>query len=198
MPVYVYRLSQWIEKRFNAKGGNVITDIDPAGRLVIPWQVGVEERYLQGWNRFAVVTSQAAVAANFSRIRIRNPGGSNVIVVLEQIAANVGTQDTVLVTWGPVAADLTTLTNVAASRMDPRGNPQPSAIVSAQAGASGGNPNLERNVVSSSTVDFINNPDQEIPILPGQTVDLQAVTANNAMTVTFMWRERALELSELT
>lgn len=200
MSVYIYRLSQWIEKRFNAKGGNVITDIDQIARAIVPWQVGVEERYLQSWNRYAVVVNQAAVAANNSRARIRNPVGSNVIIVIEKIDYfNFTGADSALVTWGAVTTDLTSLVTVTFTRMDPRGNPQPTAIVSQAAQAAGGQAFLQGGASGTNVnFSFIQNPDQQITVLPGQAVDVQASTVNTSMVISFMWRERALELSELT
>lgn len=192
------RWSRRVERYFNIKGGGGLMDVEQALRMTLSFATGVEERYLEGWNRFAVVTTVAAVAANFSRVRIRNPVGSNVVVVLEQLAANVSTQDTVLVTWGPTVTDLTTLTTLTSTRMDPRGNATPTAIVSGNAQAAGGQAFLQRVVPTTATVDFVQNSDQEIPILPGQVVDIQDLAANITLAVTLMWRERALEASELT
>lgn len=199
MSVYIYRLSQWIEKKFNAKGGNVITDFEQAARAVLPLPIGVEERYLQGWNRFAIVVNIGPVAAQFSDTQIRNPANSNVIVVVEQITCNSSVGDNPFVAWGSSVTDFTTVVSLAFTRMDPRGNPQPTAIVSKQTSVGiVGVPQLQRNVQSTGSVDFINNVDQQIPVLPGQALDVNAQTANTNLIVSYMWRERALELSELT
>lgn len=203
MPAYIYRVSQWLEKRFNAKGGQVITDLDPRLGVEMTFPSGVEDRYLQGWNRFAVATNVAALAANFGRARIRNPGGSNVIAVLEMLSIlEVGAgavAETPIATWGAVTTDLTNLVGLTFTRMDPRGNPTPTVIVSFVAQAAGGQALLQKGItVAGGTVEFIQNPNQEIPILPGQAVDLQSSTANTQAIMSFMWRERALELSELT
>lgn len=198
MPAYIYRVSQWLEKRFNAKGGQVITDLDPSLGVEMSFPSGVEDRYLQGWNRFAVAVTVTAVAAQNSRVRFRNPAGSNTIAVLEQLAVTSTVLDSPLVTWGAVNTDLLTLTTLTFTRMDPRGNPTPTSVVSSNQQATGGQAFLQRDVAANSTIDYINNTDQEIPNLPGQAVDIQANTANTQIIVTLMWRERALELSELT
>lgn len=198
MPLYTYRLSQWIEKRFNAKGGNVITDIETVARAILQFPSGVEDRYLQSWNRYGVIANQAAVAAQNSRVRIRNPVASNVILVLEQLACFTSGPDNPLVTWGPTTTDLATLVVMTSTRMDPRGNPQPTAIVSNNAQAAGGQAFLQRPSGTTFTTDFINGSDQQIPVLPGQVVDIQATNVNVGLDVSFIWRERALEPSELT
>lgn len=200
MPAYIYRVSQWLEKRFNAKGGNVITDLDPSLGVEMSFPSGVEDRYLQGWNRFAVFVAVAAGGAgNFSRVRIRNPVASNVILVIEQLTVSaITTADFPFVTWGATTTDLVALATLTFTRIDPRGNPQPTAIVSSASQAAGGVAFLQRNIAANATADYINNVDQELPILPGQVIDVQAGTANQQTNVTFMWRERALELSELT
>lgn len=190
-----------MQKLFYIQSGGPasIYTVDPAIQTVLQADKGVDHRYLEGWNRFAVVAAQTAVAAQFSRVRIRNPVASNVIIVLEQLSVFESTADNPLVTWGATVTDLATLISLTFTRMDPRGNPQPSAIISVNAQAAGGQALLQRPL-SSGTVsqDFINNPNQEIPILPGQVVDIQAGIVNLALFATLMWRERVLEASELT
>lgn len=195
------RWSRYVERYFNIKGGGGLYDVEQTLRLGLLFQSGAEDRYLQGWNRFAVVASQTAVAAQFARTRIRNPVGSNVIAVLEQICyfSTTATADTPFVTYGAATTDLTTLIGLTFTRMDPRGSPQPTSIVSTNQQAAGGQALLQRGITGANVnVDYINSTDQQIPILPGQVVDVQANTANTASTVTFIWRERALEASELT
>lgn len=180
------------------KGGGGLMDVEQALRMVLSFATGVEERYLEGWNRFAIVVNQPAVAAQFSRTRIRNPVGSNMVAVLEQLSYTSGSLDVPFVTYGATTTDLSSLVTVTFSRMDPRGSPQPTAILSQAAQASGGTPFLQRSILANTNLDFINTVDQEIPILPGQVVDTQANAANVNSIVTYIWRERALEASELT
>lgn len=195
--VWLGRFSRWVEKWLNIKGGPALVDLDPQARVVFPYSIGVEDRYLQGWNRFAVVANVAAVSAQFSRARIRNPVGSNVMIVIEQLTIDSSVADTPLVTWGATTTDLTTLVTLTFTRMDPRGNPQPTAIVSFNQQASGGQALLQRGVAAALSTDYITNQDTQIPILPGQVVDVQAFAANTTLLVSFMWRERPMESSEL-
>lgn len=179
-------------------GPATIYTVDPAVQVTLAADKGVDSRYLEGWNRYAIAVVVNALAANFSRTRIRNPPGSGIIAVLEQISYSPGTgADTPIIAYGATVTDLATLSTLTFSRMDPRGNPQPTCIVSGNAQAAGGIPNLQRSVSSGATTDFITNPDQEIPLLSGQVIDVQSNVANTQSIVTFMWRERVLEQSEL-
>lgn len=196
--VWLGRFNRALEKLFNVKGGPTVVDVNHQVQAMIGLDRGVDQRYLEGWNRFASVAAVAALAANFARARIRNPPGSNVILVLEQLNVMETAPDTPLVTWGATITDLANLVSITFSRMDPRGNPQPTAIVSQNSQAAGGLVFMQRAVGSTLNADFINYSDQQIPVLPGQVVDVGAQVANQAMQVGFMWRERALESSELT
>lgn len=196
--VYLGRFNRWIEKLFNVKGGPTVVDVSHQVMSMLSLDKGVDHRYLEGWNRFAVVANQPAVAAQFSRFRIRNPAGSNMVAVIEQIFVFEAASDQAFVAWGAVTSDLANLVTLTFTRMDPRGNPQPVSIVSINAQAGGGQPLLQRPVTATAGTDFINDPNQEIPNLPGQAVDIQAQVANQPLVTTIMWRERPLESSELT
>lgn len=194
------RFNRWVEKFYNVKGGPTVVDVNHQVMQTLAIDKGVDHRYLEGWNRFAVVQVIAAVAAQASRFRIRNPAGSNVITIIEQLNCFVttGATDDPFVTWGAVTTDLANLTTLTFTRMDPRGNPQPTNIVSFNQQAAGGQALLNRIMPVGSNIDFINYPDQQIPNLPGQAVDVQSQVLNQQLVVGIMWRERALESSELT
>lgn len=179
------------------KGGGGLMDVDQSIQPILPFFNGVEDRYAQGWNRFAVVTNVAAVAAAFPRSRMRNTAGSNVVIVVEHLIY-FSAADQPIVTWGATTTDLTNLAVLSFTRMDPRGNPTPTAIVSFISQAAGGQPLLQKSILAGTSCDFILNPDQQIPILPGQAVDVQGNVANTQAIVSWMWRERAMEASELT
>lgn len=198
--VWLGRFSRWVEKLLNIKGGPALVDLSASVMPTLALDKGVDHRYLEGWNRFAVLATQAAVAAQTSRFRIRNPTTSNVIIVLEQLAVYApvgGTADTPFVTWGAAVGDLGTLVTLSFARMDPRGQPTPTGIVSVTAGTSTGQAFLARTIAVNANADFITSVDQEIPILPGQVVDVDSSNVNIPLNVNVMWRERALESSEL-
>ena len=86
-------------------------------------------------------------------------------------------------------------------RLDARGNPTSSLIISSNSGsvatpASPGSTKIEGGVPVSGTYEFLQFEDQEIPILPGDVVDVFIGTAAVQMDVSWIWRERFLEDSE--
>lgn len=197
--VWLGRFSRWVEKVFNAKGGPVLVDVAPSVQPVLSLDKGVDQRYLEGWNRFSVVAATTAVAANFGRVRLRNPTGSNVIVVIEQITVTpIAGADNPIVTWGATTSDLIGPVTLSFTRIDPRGNPTPTLIITTNQQAAGGQPLMQRGTASGIATDFINNVDQQLVNLPGQAIDIQIGTANLQANTSIMWRERALEQSELT
>lgn len=175
-------------------------DVEQAIRLGLLFQSGVEDRYLQGWNRFINSFAIAAVAAQFGNIKMRNPVGSNVVAVLERLTW-IAAGDNPQMGFGATTTDLTSIVVNTFSRLDPRGSPQPTLILSQQATATvftGPVYVVSAGNTGGSNGEFIGNPDTQIPILPGQAVQVQSVVANQLATAAVMWRERALEASELT
>lgn len=200
--VYIARLSSWLEKRWNTKGSPVVTDIEPALRVTAAWPVGNEDRYLQGYNRFCTASQQAAVAAQFAAEQLRNPAGSNVIAVLERIVFFESAADQInLSRASNNPADLTTPINAPAP-IDSRSLGNSALILSKQSLVSVTDLGLgiQTGAVSAANIgyDFVISLNQEYTLLPGQALRMCAQAANTALTVVWMWRERSLELSELT
>lgn len=201
--VYVSRISQWIEKHFNAKGGSVITDVDPTALVELPFLIGAEDRYLQGWNIYAAGAVQSAVAANFSAVNIRNPNTSNVVAVLERIffAASIAQQVDLAVAGFPNGGDLAGSVS-GRPRVDGRIAVGPSSVVTRDAPAA--DPETGYLVEGSIFVpagtpfDWILTHDQELVLTPGINVRIINRTVNANLYVTLFWRERPMEQSELT
>lgn len=198
MSIYLARISSWLEKRFNAKGSPVIQDLDPSIRAVLTWPSGVEDRYLQGWNRFGMVAFPGAVAAQFAGIRMRSPTAANVLVVMESIFAFSPIADQPRIVYNTGLGDLTP-TSVTNARLDSRSNPQPSgAMSSGNVASTTGNALIQRTMQVNVGIEFINNPNQELTVLPGDSLTVYSNVVNQALNCSFIWRERSLELSELT
>src|SRR5713226_1397388 len=123
--ILVGRYARMLQKLFSIKGGvpakQLAGEITPAFTLFS----GAEHRYLESWGLFASSIIQAAVAAQFSQVQWRNPPGSNVIAVFHMLVATGQAADQPLVQLLPSTVDLGTIVALTASRMDPRGNPQP-------------------------------------------------------------------------
>jgi hypothetical protein len=200
--ILVGRFNNALKKLFGMKGGapapQLAGEITPALNMFY----GAEARFLEQWDRFGFQTVIAAVAANVSGIRIRNPTGSNVIAVIEKcLVANENAGAVVyLAAEGLQPADLGTIQGTVGIRFDPRGRPAPTMAVSSQntavsipgAAAALGRVSLPTN----QSFDLVTTDIQEIPLLPGDSFTLATVTVNVSLTGTIVWRERALEESE--
>lgn len=198
---YVSRISQWIEKRYNAKGGNVITDVDPSAIVQLPVLIGVEERYGQGWNTYNGSTDVAAVAAQFSRTLLRNPKGSNVLAVVEQIFSTLPF-DYTMENGQPDLANVQPA-GTFLRRLDSRsGFTDSTCVLSSDTNATAipGAANVLMKYFGTGTavVQAIVTVNQEIPILPGDGLWFVSDAVNTRIAINLRWRERALEQSELT
>lgn len=204
MPIYVSRLSTWLEKRFNAKGGQVITDVDVTGRLVLPWQVGNEDRYLQGWQRFAFSLSATGGAGQTASAQIRNPSGSNVVLAIEDLNFQINAAATATFSNFIVSESISNPADLSGpspgTGLDTRQNSSSVAIVSTSTNAGQLTFTIYvANVTGAGAIHkMIVTTNQELVLLPGMAIRVTDLTVAETLRVNLIWRERALELSELT
>jgi hypothetical protein len=160
---------------------------------------GVENRNLEAWDRFSIGLNAPAVAAQNSGIRFRNPSGSNVVAVIEKMQTynqSVGTLEVAL-TRAVTAADLPSIANRVLQRMDPRGRDSYTVTISA-GNATGGIGVAHGGAAGGQFVpyEWVVDEAQEIPVFPGDAIQLIAQTVNFSLAAMFTWRERLLEESE--
>jgi hypothetical protein len=196
------RFNRALQKATSIKGPPPVRTLGSEILPVFPLFWGADMRYLESWDRFGAFISQAAGGAgNFAQIRLRNPLGSNVIAVFEKISWFNGdaAADSVALTVGVSAGDLVTGVALTANRWDPRGRPQPTLV------ASRGTPNVAPTanqggfiVPAGTQYEIITTDIQEIPLLPGDQINIGTTTNNQTGNCTFWWRERFLEDSERT
>jgi len=204
--IQIGRINRFLQKYFAMKGGPPAPQLAADVTVALNLWNGVENKYLEGWNRFAGSFATVAQAANTSGIKIRNPPTSNVIAVLEQIAVQANLADSnVGVGHGASLTDYTTVPVLTATRLDPRGNPQPTLIVSQTSGAQSVAPfgaTIDNVGVAAAIVNqripLIFEDFQAIPILPGDALQVGTSVNNQVLTVTLVWRERFLEDGERT
>lgn len=205
--VQIGRLTRYFVKWLGAKG---FTPRMSFGGEIVPnlnlWS-GVEDRYLQGWNRFGQSIGLTASVGNVDEIQMRNPSGSKVVAVFEKmtVSCNSATLTQPVLSVASGAADLASVQTMANARLDPRGQPTPSIVLSTTQPASPGT-NLTSLVWTAflgvvagatTTADVILTDDQELPLLPGDAYRFNSSVANTGMFISFLWRERVLEDSEL-
>jgi len=203
--ILVGRFNRALQKVTGIKGAAstpvLASEIVPS----FPMFWGAENRYLESWNRFAIFSTVAAVAANVSICILRNPPGSNVVAVVEKILvsnANAAAQEhKIFLEYTASGGDLTP---VAAKSLDFRTGAQASTCIfsAGNTAAAAGTAILDCFVPPSQSFDFINTDIQEITLLPsgasGTRLIVGPAGTNLIASVSMIWRERFLEESERT
>lgn len=200
--IQVGRFNRLIQKLLSLKGGASLVSAEDSLGFVLSLFHGAENRYLESWERFGNNTDQAGVAGVQSIVQIRNPTGSNIVVVLEKVlvTSTGGGADVFHVQFGPQTADLATV-NTVVGRLDRRGRGTPVAIVSSAStivGAGSFGVFILRFGLSAAdqAFDLILDVNQEITILPGDGFGVLHDSTGIQISVSFIWRERQLEESE--
>lgn len=199
--ILVGRVNRSLQKAFAIKGDaptrQLGSELTPSVNLF--W--GVEQRYLESWERFGVIVTQPAVAAQTADIRLRNPVGSNVVAVIESIeVSNLGAAAATIFGYnGAVVADLATGVSNPNGRLDARGRPTATLLASRTSnGAFPGGAWGAIVLLPNTTWQFVLTDDQELTLLPGDCVQISMQTVNQSVQVGARWRERFLEDSERT
>jgi hypothetical protein len=159
---------------------------------------GAENRFLESWNRFQFIATGAAVAAQNSAVRFRNPSGSNVIAVIEKIIAmDITGADTLFLVTGIGDSDLTG--PVGGFIVDNRGQQsafRSTCLVSTGNNQAGGNTFGFGAHLSGSPFEFIVTDIQELSVPPNQQIDIRTNAVNVQLRASIWWRERFLEEGE--
>ncbi len=193
------RYNRMLQKLLSMKGAANMNTLSPELAATFAMFYGAEMRYLEAWDRFANAVLIAAGGIGISTgVRLRNPGGSNVIAVVELTAITNASAlaDSASLRFGATALDLAAIQPSVSSGLDSRGRAAPTLILSSGTASNLGRDYGKRSFVASGSADFILDENQEIPLLPGQAVETDQVTANQQFAVSYVWRERLLEESE--
>ncbi len=203
--IQVGRYNRFFQKLLSLKGAASVRSLVPEIGGVWNLFHGAENRYLEGWDRFAVTHAFLASAANLNEMRIRNPVGSNLIAVIEKIifSNSSGGNDQYNVSAATVGADLATIISTATiGPWDNRGRSGPGMILSfTQAAANnnlGGTQKWAGNAPTSQAIEVIGTDIAEIPLAPGSAIEIENATLNVPSAFSIWWRERFLEDSERT
>jgi hypothetical protein len=202
--ILVGRYNRYLQKLLAMKGGPPSAQLASEIGVQIQLFHGVETRYLEGWDRFSFITSnRVGVAAQATSIRVRNPGGSNTLIVFERISAFSGITDELSLERGaPPQTDLTVISPGTVQRMDSRGRPLSTAVFSTNDAVNvtvALNPAYDLRVPVGSLAGEYCLDNNEIPLLPGDALQVRQNTVGaNSLIVSWMWRERFFEDSERT
>src|SRR5258708_10109219 len=107
--ILVGRVNRGLQKLFGIKGGPPVPTLASEVMPVHPLFSGRENRYLEGWNTFALTRGQVAVAGITPVVRLRNPVGSNIIAIFERLLVlNFNTTSAPILRSGTTNTDLPT------------------------------------------------------------------------------------------
>jgi hypothetical protein len=195
--ILVARYARMLQKLFGTKGGVPTKQLAGEIMSVFPIFAGVENRYLEGWERFGVGLIIAANVATKSGVQLRNPAGSNVVAVIEKMTVQTqGPQERLSV--GVSFAAQVELTNpVGVQALDSRGRATGSLIASTSNNTT--DLTVFFGIIAAANAipyDVILDENQELPMLPGTTYRILGENTNTDLTINLIWRERILEESE--
>ncbi len=204
--ILVGRFNRLLQKVLSMKGGPPAPQLASEIMPVLSFWSGAENRGLESWARFIGSVVQVGVAANFTKARIGNPAGSNIVAVIERLTVVSGNFDNIAL--GYAAAFLAPLSPVATvGAMDTRQpTTSPTLILSIAVFGAAIAAAEQQYVVSFggsaagqiANYDYIQTDNQEITVFPGQMLHIGQLTANETLRVNMVWRERFLEDSERT
>lgn len=194
------RVSRWLQKFSGVKG---------TARMVIGGELtpqitlgsGAENRYLEGWNRFAVGANETAGGVSAGGLRLRNPANSKMVAVFEKLDLESSiAADTVSYQIAAQTADLGVLGSFTNARLDPRGAQTPVLVPSsATSGVSIPGAATGQIVIAAANTPyaFIATDFQELTLFPGDSLTMTATSITAKLSACLLWRERSLEDSEL-
>lgn len=195
--IQVGRFNRFFQKLMNIKseGGpapQLASEIQPVHTLFH----GEENRWAEGWDLYGGSLAVGAVAAQNDAYLLRNPPVSNIVAVVTRITMNVAVASTINLRIGPTAADYTTAFNP--GRFDARSiRPNSMCRLSGQNNAA-----PAQQLVWSGDMTTINEFKEilpaglEIPVLPGDALELETGAVNLGTRFAVFFRERFLEDSE--
>jgi hypothetical protein len=198
--ILVGRYNRLIQKLFGMKGDASLFQFSTEMMAVLPMFIGAENRYLEQWDRFSFGIQQIGVAAVVSTLKLRNPVGSNVIVVFEKITGTTaGADPNFTLQSGTDQSDGATIVPlVAAQNLDSRSS-RLSTLIASRSGVAAPPSQVAWASVAVNALapyEFIGTDIQELTLNPGRSLQLVSTNANVTLNATFLWRERLLEESE--
>jgi hypothetical protein len=198
--ILVGRYNNALRKMFGMKGPAPAPQAAGEFAPTLSFFYGVENRFLEEWQRFANFQAVAAGGATFnSAIRYRNPAGSNVIAVIEKLSMTSNVASQIRVEVRTVNTDLGVVSAMPNTRFDNRGRPAPTLINSTQNNAIFAVTVIMWLTITPATavqLDVIQFEDHELTLLPGDSLTIVESNSNTPLNAGIFWRERFLEDTE--
>jgi len=197
------RYNKFLTKLFSMKGGAPSPQLASEISVSLNLFTGIENRFLETWGLFAANLPVGPTAGVVNNVMLRNPPGSGVIGVVEGIIMIGGAAASVRVDVQYGQPTVNIGGTFAARARDGRINTSvlggstliPSFGTSAFTQI--GTTILSFQIPTGNMAIFpTGNENQELVLSPGDGIDIQDQTVNNALIVSLLWRERSLEESE--
>jgi hypothetical protein len=199
--ILVGRFNRALQKLLSMKGpASLVTLSDEVFPALVINDFLADTFYLFSWELFAKSGTVAGVAAQNSAIRYRNPKGSNVVALFLQVAAHSSVANEIFtMEWQTSAAtDFGTILATTVQNIDNRTRPSTTLIVSSGNNVAAAQFGVQRAIPSvNQTVDFLNTDVLALPLLPDSSLTIRTNNQNTNLSANCIWRERALEESEL-
>ena len=199
--ILVGRFNRALQKLLSIKGpppaATIGGDIQP--ELLLE-DLGVEARYITGWDRFILRAGVVGGAGQLAATIFRNPAASATIAVIEKLVHSFQQNDQIFGSIRTVGAGADgTPISLTQAAIDHRGRPSTGMVISTTPnfGAFGITQYSIRGLAFTN-YDSVITENQEVTILPGDALVLGSQTVAAVMDTTFIWRERFLEESERT
>jgi hypothetical protein len=203
--IFAARFNRALQKTFGMKGGPPAPQLAGEVAATISHFWGIEQRYPEGWGRFAATSQQGAGGAGTrASVRIDNPKSSKIIAVIEKlmiVATAGGAQDTPFLTYSIISAgDQAGAPVLANTGLDQRGPQTPQLHITSQATAAAvlGVTIMNFQLQPNTQFDVILLEDHELPLMPNSSYTLYSNVLNQGLAVNILWRERPQEDSEVT
>lgn len=200
--IQVGRFNRFLQKLLSMKGPASLESLGPELFPTLNIPSGIEDDQLRSVEHFQAGLLLLAVAGKVPEFQLRNPGTSNVGIVVEYIA--LGTDQApasgLAVNYYNIAAAADFAAGTIQNRgLDNRSKRLSSGIFSRQAvnaAGSGGGLGLELLFNGVGTTQVIQTVNQEKPVMPGDALILSCQQQNIDLMCAIQWRERFLEDSE--
>jgi len=201
--IQVGRFNRFFQKHLGIKGGPPVPSLAPeiSPNFTLPFFNDI--LFPLSWNMYGAQSSVVATAANNGDLRLRNPATSNVIAVVLRACVMSTAAVTTFYTlqYGQPTTDAQSV--MLRRALDGRlgGSVTGSAVIPSigfnnadQIGTS----IYRRQAPSGGDVEFILDRDWNIILTPGDGIQIQCGTQNQAMDGSLIWLERFLEEGERT
>lgn len=200
------RYNRFLQKLFVLKGPPPTPQLASEVIPVFPFFTGVENRILEGWQRYAAALNlSAGGAGNVGRWRFRNPNKVLVACFEKIILSNTNAAAvtySVLIA-GAVTTDLGTAESLSNQQLDLRGQTTSNLIASFDNNTAvnlGGISVFQGQIPAGQNLDIIITENQELTLangnVGGAALHIQTLSSNVILNSCVIWRERALEDSE--